>query len=141
MSGGGLYVDADLRPTAATLASLLRLGPRLHLTVQSHLDRCGIQNDVIFATRRHPLFERFIRACIENIIVKEIKSPQAATGPAAFSRAVHDLILEGNVAETTSLSRWENADLLAPTYPASYKNSSKAWQVAWKNLNAPADPE
>lgn len=134
---GGLYVDADMRTTAATASTLTTIGAPLHLTVQTHLARGGIQNCVIGAQPGN----RYIGACIEasvrNLLTGGVRNPLGVTGPGVLSHVLAETMGDPEAMEATALSLPETGVMLARNYAPSYKTTERSWQQAMRSQRAP----
>ncbi len=127
--GGGLYVDADMRPAAGAPALLRAASRRLHLTFYAHMPSGRVQNSVMLAAAGHPLLRAALDVCIHNVLRADVRVPSQATGPAVLTNCLADLLAAGQV-PATLMSYTECQRRLATDFRPGYKTSEKSWQVA-----------
>ncbi|MGG5811577.1 glycosyltransferase family 32 protein [Falsiroseomonas sp. CW058] len=131
---GGLYMDCDMRQVERTAEFVAAMNTPLQLTVQTHRPTCGVTNCVMHARPNHPLMARFLERCVRNILDENLRNPLQATGPAALSAMIDQMLRDRDGAavllRSTSVSLTELHRRLATNFGASYKKTSKSWQRA-----------
>lgn len=130
---GGLYVDADMRPAPAALATLANASRDLHLMFCAHMPDGRMQNSVMLVSAGHSILHLAIGMCIQNVLDGSKRAPNGATGPIVITRCLLALLEKGHL-QGSMMAYSACSHRLARNYPASYKGSERSWQVALRGL-------